>query len=162
MLQAARQAKRHNQYTQTVVHNIMKKMKILILIAFLTGVNSFAQDLKCSDFKVGTFYIPSDEELDVSFLIKRNGNTQVEYLNHNEDNDGYYETLEWIDDCTYRMKYDESKMILNDIQKDRNSRNGILIEKVKIEGNCMIYKATGDVNGEMMEMFGKICKQTSD
>ena len=143
----------------------MKKTKILLLTLILIGLNSCAQELTCSDFKNGNFYVPADNETVLTYRIIRNGNEQRELVEDPENtlgtdfNKSPYEIIEWIDDCTYRAKYDESKMELSEYQKFVNDNNGILTEMVKIEGRCFYFKATLDVNGEIQVMNGKICKE---
>ncbi|WP_179008492.1 hypothetical protein [Winogradskyella forsetii] len=143
----------------------MKKTKTLLLTLLLIGINSFAQELTCLDFKNGNFYVPADNETVLTYRIIRNENEQREIVEDPENtlgmdfNKSPYEKIEWIDDCTYRVKYDESKMELSEYQKFVNDNNGILTEMVKIEGRCFYFKATLDVKGEIEVMNGKICKE---
>tara|TARA_R110001606_G_scaffold328242_2_gene475363 strand:- start:992 stop:1408 length:417 start_codon:yes stop_codon:yes gene_type:complete len=138
----------------------MNKLKIIIGILILLGLNSCAQDLTCTDFKEGTFYIPADTVVNKRYTLIRKGNAQVEYANGVEGGDPKYILLEWIDDCSYRAKYDTSKMQLNERQKFNDSNNGIVIEKVNIKGNCMEYMATMSLpDGEEIKQGGKICKE---
>jgi hypothetical protein len=143
----------------------MKKTTILLLTLILTGINSYAQELTCEDFKNGSFYVPADKETLLTYILIRNGNQQTEIVEDpkntlgNDYNKTAYELIEWIDDCTYRLKYDETKMELTEYQKFLNDNNGILTELVKIEGKCFYYKATLNANGETQIMNGKICKK---
>ncbi len=50
----------------------------LLLLMILIGFNIYSQKLKCKDFKQGTFIIPNDKTLPISFKIIRNGNSQIE------------------------------------------------------------------------------------
>lgn len=146
------------------MHN-MEKTKILLLTLILIGLNSCAQELNCADFKNGKFYVPADKETLLTYKLTRNGNQQTEIIIDPENtlgtdyNKTAYEIIEWIDDCTYRLKYDETKMELSEYQKYLNDNNGILTELVKIEGKCFYYKATLNANGEIQVMNGKICKE---
>ncbi len=143
----------------------MKKNTILISIFLLIGIKINAQELTCEDFKNGTFYVPADKETLLTYKIIRNGNKQREIVEDPENTLGAdfnkkpYEIIEWIDDCTYRARYDETKMELSEYQKFVNDNNGILTEMVKIEGKCFFFKATLNVNGEIQVMNGKICKE---
>ena len=143
----------------------MKKITILISIFLLIGIKINAQELTCEDFKNGTFYVPADKETLLTYKIIRNENKQIEIVEDPENtlgadfNKKSYEIIEWIDDCTYRVRYDETKMELSEYQKFVNDNNGILTEMVKIEGKCFFFKATLNVNGEIQVMNGKICKE---
>ncbi|MGZ0016947.1 hypothetical protein [Yeosuana sp. AK3] len=143
----------------------MKKTTLLILTTLLIGLTSSAQELTCSDFKNGNFYVPADNETILGYKIIRNGNQQTEIVEDPENilgtnfNKTAYEIVEWIDDCSYRLKYDESKMELTEYQKFLNDNNGVLNELVKIEGKCFYFKSTLNVNGETQFMNGKICKE---
>jgi len=50
----------------------------LLLLIILIGLNIYSQKLKYKDFKQGTFIIPNDKTLPISFKIIRNGNSQNE------------------------------------------------------------------------------------
>ncbi len=141
------------------------KKTILIALFLVIGIKINAQELACSDFKNGNFYVPADKETLLPYKIIRNGNHQTEIVEDPENilgadfNKIAYEIIEWIDDCTYRLKFDDSKMELTEYQKFLNDNNGILNELVKIEGKCFYFKSTLSVNGETHQMTGKICKE---
>ena len=159
----------------------MKKAKTLLLLLTLIGLNSYAQELTCSDFHLGEFYIPTTEELKNFRIIKndsiqnfelqldstvtktvleRKENTQTEWINGIGNGQPAYEKIEWIDDCTYRLTYDESKMELDKTEKWINENNGIVVTKRKIENNCLFYTATMTTNnGEKLSQSGVICKK---
>jgi len=159
----------------------MKKTKTLLFLLTLIGLNSCAQELSCSDFHLGEFYIPTTEELKNFTIIKndslqdftlqldstvtktvieRRKNTQIEWTNGIRNGQPTYEKIEWIDDCTYRLTYDESKMELDETEKWTNENNGIVVTKRKIEGNCLFYTATMTTNnGEKLSQSGVICKK---
>ncbi len=141
----------------------MKKMKFLLFIVLLIGLTTSAQELTCADFKVGTFYIPTSDEMkkytvssndsinkmtaerDLSinrYIVVREKNTQTEWKNGINNDIPEYEILEWIDDCTYRLTYDESKAELDEGKKWVNENNGIVVSKLKIDGKCLFYDAT--------------------
>lgn len=138
-----------------------KYLSVLILMSPL--FTSCAQEMTCADFKNGEFYVPADEETPFNYKIIRNGNKQIEILLDPENkisddfNKKAFEIIEWIDDCTYRLKYDESKMNLTKNQQFINDNNGILTEVIKIEEKCFYYKSTLIVNGEIERIDGKIC-----
>ncbi|MGJ8592869.1 MAG: hypothetical protein ACSHXF_09995 [Aquaticitalea sp.] len=154
-------------------------MKFLLITVLLIGLTTSAQELTCADFKVGTFFIPTSDEMkkytvttndtinewtaerDLSinrYIVVREKNTQTEWKNGIDNDIPEYEILEWIDDCTYRLTYDESKAELDDGKKWVNENNGIVVSKVKIEGKCMFYDATMTTNeGQKISQEGIIC-----
>ncbi|MCB4800284.1 hypothetical protein [Neotamlana laminarinivorans] len=159
----------------------MKKTTILISIILLIGIKINAQELTCKDFKIGQFYIPTTEELKDFTIIKndsiqnfeiqldstitktvieRKKDTQTEWINGIGNGQPAYEKIEWIDDCTYRLTYDESKMELDETEKWVNENDGIVVSKRKIEENCLFYTATmTSNNGEKFSQSGVICKK---
>ena len=159
----------------------MKKTKLLLIVLSLIGLNSCAQKLTCSDFKIGTFYIPETEEMskytieandsiaeltdkrDLSikkWIVVREKNTQIEWKNGIGNGIPEYEIIEWIDDCTYRLTYDASKSELDDGKKWVNENNGIVVSKTKIENKCLYYTATMTTNDvQKISQDGIICKE---
>lgn len=159
----------------------MKKHTILITIFLITVIKTNAQELTCEDFKIGKFYIPQTQEIskytievsdsiidmtdkrDLSikkWIVVREKNTQTEWKNGIGNGVPEHEVIEWIDDCTYRLTYDSSKMELSENKKWVNENKGIVITKTKIENNCLYYKATMTTNeGQKISQNGIICKE---
>ena len=137
----------------------------LLLVTILIVFNSCAQELTCKDFMNGEFYVPADEETPLSFTIIRRGNFQTEIIQDPKNklgsthNKTLHTIIEWIDDCTYRLRYDENKTKLSEHQKFINENNGVLTELIKIEGNCFYYKSTLNVQGQIKRIDGKMCKK---
>lgn len=139
-------------------------MKIgFIIVSLLLSANSSAQELTCSDFKNGTYFVAADDIVPLGYKIIREGNSQIEIVNDPENKLGEdfsktsYEIIEWIDDCTYRLKYDESKMKLSEYQQFLNDNNGVLTEVIGIEENCFFVKSTLDIDGKTQRIDSKIC-----
>lgn len=159
----------------------MTKTTFLLFTLGLIGLNISAQKLTCTDFQDGEFYIPTTEELKKFTVVKndsiniinlqmdstvtktviiRKKGTQTEWVNGIGNGQPAYEKIEWIDDCTYRLTYDDSKMDLADMEKWINENNGIVVSKRKIENNCLFYTATMTTNsGEKLSQSGVICKK---
>ena len=157
----------------------MKKTKLLLIIFGFIGLNSCTKKLTCSDFKIGTFYIPETEgmnkykiesndsiseispERDLTvkkYIVIREKNTQTEWKNGIGNGKPDYEILEWIDDCTYRLTYDSSKAELDEDKKWINENSGIVVSKTKIENKCLYYTATMTTNeGQKISQDGIIC-----
>lgn len=138
----------------------MNKAKIFLLIIILIGLNSCAQDLTCSDFKNGTFIIPNKSGELLNHKLVRNENSQMEFYNSIENKKINYGTIEWINDCSYRLKFDETKMDLTDDLKYINKNGGIITEMIKIEGKCFYYKSVLIVDGKVAKRIdGSFCKE---
>ncbi|QSS96665.1 hypothetical protein [Psychroflexus sp. ALD_RP9] len=150
-------------------------MKIILTIIILIGINSNAQELTCADFKEGRFYIPetetesentteienddNDAEIE-KYIVIRKGNTQTEWTNGIGNGKPDYEIIEWIDDCTYRLTYDDSKYELDAEKKWVNDNNGIVVSKTKIVDNCLMYEAILTTNdGQKISQNGIICRE---
>lgn len=137
----------------------MSLKKLLSVLIFFIGVISYSQNLTCKDFKEGKFYIPNKENDSIKFNIIREGNTQIEI---NLSGKKTYTLIEWTDECTYKIKMDESKTELDESQQFVNDNGGLLVEKLKIEGKCLYYKSSLSIGGEEMRVDGKICKKEND
>ena len=150
----------------------VNEMKSILTLILLIGITSNAQELNCSDFKEGTFYIPETEidskntndiENDAKiekYVIIRKGNTQTEWTNGIGIGSPDYEIIEWIDDCTYRLTYDDSKYELDAEKKWINDNNGIVVTKTDIVDNCLKYDATLTTNdGRKITQSGIICRE---
>lgn len=159
----------------------MKKQYFTLLFASISIFSCKSQELTCTDFKVGIFYIPRTEELKKmtvvtnhsikDFEIKldstvhktvvvRKEKTQVEWTNKIGNGNPEHEIIEWIDDCTYRLTYDTALSELDEEKKWINENNGIVVSKIKIEGKCMFYDATMTTNeGQRISQEGVICKE---
>lgn len=145
--------------------------RTLLTLFILINYVGYSQNLTCKDFKNGTFIVPKDSISPITYKIIRKGNTQIELATnlHEIDpnllktyphlKDKFYETIEWIDDCTYKLKYDVTKMKMSDELLFINNHGGLLTELIKIEGNCFYYKSTLNVNGEIQRVDGKFCKE---
>ena len=141
--------------------------KIFPLLLLLLSLSAHGQDLKCGDFKHGVYYAEVLEPIPIKWKITRNGNQQIEEvieLPEEAKKAGYptnpqYEIIEWIDDCSYRLKYDETKFELSQSQKMINDNGGTLTRIVKVEGNCHYYISTLTINGQEQTMEGKLCSR---
>ncbi|MCF7559158.1 hypothetical protein L3X39_00790 [Sabulilitoribacter multivorans] len=108
---------------------------------------------------VQEFTLNLDSIVTNTVVIRKKG-TQMEWINGIGNEQPFHEIIEWIDDCTYRLTYDESKMELDEMKKWTNDNNGIVVSKRRIEKNCMFYNATMTTNsGETISQNGVICKE---
>jgi len=142
----------------------MRTNLLLFAFSLLSISTVIAQDYSCKDFKEGAFFIAAGEVIPENVVIHRTGNTQIETaytFENNVQKKSDNETvgkIQWIDDCTYKLVYDESKMTLSSTQKLINEGGGIVVELVKIEGYCFYFKSTSTINGEEYLIEDKMCK----
>lgn len=140
---------------------------ILPLTFIMAAMVSFSQDLTCEDFREGIFIADTREVKGLKWKVIRKGNQQIEQAieipetleKENYTKEVLYEIIEWIDDCTYSLKYDDSKFELNAYQKFINDNGGVINQITKIEGNCFYYVSTLKVNGQEQIIEGKLCKE---
>lgn len=160
----------------------MKKSILIILPLLFFVIMAQSQDLECKDFRKGKIFIPNKSndllEFTVSFkdsvykfmpkidstitktVQLRSENNQIEWTNGINQGSPKYEVIEWIDECTYRLKYDESKQKLDETERWINANNGIVVSKIRIEKNCMIYNAIlTSRDGRTFAQKGLICKE---
>jgi hypothetical protein len=145
--------------------------KTLYLLFILSSTSLFSQKLTCKDFKTGTFYIQKDSISPFDYKILRFKNHQIETVSNLHEIDPkllekfpelkgkFYENITWVDDCSFKLKFDGSKMKLTDSMKEMNHNGGLLIEKIKIEGKCFYYKSSMTIKNEVQSVYGKICKE---
>lgn len=139
-------------------------MKKLILLSLtLTMFQSFGQELSCKDFHEGTFIAEVTEPVKATWKILRVGNSQAEFAMESIGSElpvrATFGIIEWIDECTYNLKYDPTKSELLEEQKMINKLGGFDTEMVKIEGNCIHFKTTLKFNEHERSIRGKFCKE---
>ena len=159
-------------------------MKIVLglLIIFISNF-SLSQDLSCNDFKKGVFYIEIKEKFDTLYLLEepinklskflveneekgriykmiRNQNEQVEWIVEREEEGFTYEDSNWIDDCTYILKYSSKNADISEDQLDVNIYGGLVVSLSEIENNCIKYKASVFYeNKSEIYNVGYLCKE---
>lgn len=140
--------------------------KAILFILTLSGIHGFGQELDCTDFISGTFVVNIEEPIPLEWKVIREGNTQKEIIDKVPEQlkgtdypTTQYANIEWINDCSYRLTYDDSKIELTETQKYINQVGGVYAEVIKIEGNCFFYKSIMSINGEELRIDGKMCKE---
>ena len=141
----------------------MKQVSILILV--FISISNYAQDLTCKDFKEGVF-IDVNEENGLTLKIVRSENTQKEQIVDSQQDiksaipeDTYFIDIEWLDDCSYRLYHKSNNgKPLPDTSEFINRNGGIIVEIVKIKGNCFYYTSSLNVDGEEIVINNKMCK----
>lgn len=116
-------------------------MRKLVIFIFLTcSYQTNAQKLKCSDLRKGTFTIKATNS-DLFITVERDSLSQVERVITDNEILEAYETITWLNKCSYRIRYDESKMELDDTQKLINALNGIVVRHISFTHKCSRYQA---------------------
>ncbi len=134
------------------------KKKIIFIVILLTAIGLKAQSLSCSDFKNGTFIVPKVSEDLPDYKLIRNGNSQMEIIEMSGQTLNLYGILEWINECSYKLTYDGSKMKLPEELQFINDNGGIICEMIKIENKCFYYKSVLIIDGkEAHRIDGKYC-----
>ena len=138
----------------------MKSPIFLLLIITLIGLTTTAQELTCADFKNGTFIVPKKSEEEPQYTLIRDGNSQIEVIDIDGQTIRLYGILEWIDECSYKLTYDETKMNLPKEIQFVNDNGGIVSELIKIENKCFFYKSVLIIDGkESKRIDGKYCAE---
>lgn len=132
----------------------------------ISTATSFGQAEFCNSFKEGVFYIPPTEQLPISYRVERTAGEQTETvlsapkgLLKAEEMVPQYGVLRWIDDCSYRIWFDESKGNLSEVQQMINRNNGVLIEFLSAEGDCITFRSTLAKEDEIISFLGQQCKE---
>ena len=132
-------------------------MKSILLFPILLFLNLNNGNLKCDDFKTGTFEFISTKN-DIKYIIERNSEFQTEEsynLKSGEKISGpdFYK-IKWTKDCEYNLTIDTVKSKYDDTDLYMNSKGGINIKIIKIENNC----ATIMTSFEGVEVESKVYK----
>jgi hypothetical protein len=125
-----------------------------------------SQVLTCDDFKEGVFIITLEEFSGVEWKLIKNSGNQVETVEKCPEfykKNGFplninYGKYTQIDQCSYRVLYDEDKMYLNEFQKNVNKNGGIFTKLIKVESNCAYFESIYVFNGKESKFEGKFCK----
>ncbi len=99
---------------------------------------SCEKKMSCTDFKTGTFLIANDSTFANAQKVIRTENLQQQI---SPKGDTLFAKVKWLNDCSYILTFDKSKMHLNSFQINVNSKGGILVEYGQPTGNVMPYLA---------------------
>ncbi len=130
--------------------------KLFFLFFLIFGNLSYSQ--KCTDFKIGEF-CQADEDGFYCKIIRTN---ETQTLIFDEKLGGTlvknYYTIKWIDECSYILKFDFTKMDWNQDYQDINDSGGILCEMFKAENDCYYFTDTLWYLGDgPVKVLRKIC-----
>ena len=99
---------------------------------------SCEKKMSCTDFKTGTFLVANDSTFVNAQKVIRTENLQQQI---SPKGDTLFAKVRWLNDCSYILTFDKSKMHLNSFQINVNSKGGILVEYGQPTGNIMPYLA---------------------
>lgn len=120
----------------------MRTINFLLVLFITSFVN--AQNLSCSDFKMGTFKIECTNVKAPVFTVIRTEKIQKESsIEFNMELEG---SIEWISECKYELIYTKSHSAEFLGEK-------IIAEIIKIEGRKAICKATGEILNDFVMEF---------
>lgn len=126
-----------------------------MLLVALVSLNSCEKKVNCSDFKTGTYLISNDTLFDNAPTLIKTATTQQQI---NSKGDTLFANVKWLNECSYKLKFDKNKMTLSPFQINVNTRGGILIEFGIPEGDIMPY--TSVLKGETKtEIFNGYLKK---
>lgn len=132
--------------------NTIFSFAILLLIA-LSSCNK-NNGLNCTDFKSGTYLVSKDTLFRNAAKLIRTVDTQTQI---SAKGDTLYAKVEWINDCSYKLTFNKSKMLLSPFHLNVNERGGILVEYGQPIGKIMPYISVikGETKSEVFKGFLK-------
>lgn len=113
--------------------NYFFRISIIVFTLFASSCN---KKTSCTDFKSGTFLISKDTSFVKAQKIIRKNNLDIQI---SPKGDSIFAKLEWLNDCSYKLKFDKSKMHLSNFQININTNNGILVEYGQPENGIMPF-----------------------
>ncbi|MDT0622036.1 hypothetical protein [Croceitalea vernalis] len=131
----------------------MKKLLILLFLGI--GLSSCGQDLKCADFKNGTFLIPGDSIYPISSNIIRKNGRQVEW---EKEGDSTHAVIKYLDDCNWVLTYDTELNVLDELEQLINDSGGVKVEVLEIKGDTLFYNGILKNDTLRFEQPGTIIK----
>ena len=129
--------------------------KLLTLLILTSGLNSCGQDLKCSDFKSGTFLIPGDSIYPISSNIIRKKGRPVEW---EKAGDSTHAIIKYLDDCNWILTYDTELNELDELEQLINASGGVKVEVMEIKGDTLFYNGVLKNDTLLFEQPGTIIK----
>lgn len=109
------------------------KISSLLLLVLII---SCGKKTSCSDFKSGTFLISKDTSFVKTQKIIRENNSDIQI---SSKGDTVFAKIEWLNECSYKLKFDKTKMHLSNFQININTNKGILVEYGQPENGIMPF-----------------------
>ncbi|WP_121347145.1 hypothetical protein [Gillisia mitskevichiae] len=142
-----------------MIFNPIFHYRNIIFFLLFINFNSFGQ-LKCEDFKTGTFYIENEKPDNnlKKWIIVRTENDQIEYENELGNNPMFLK-IKWIDDCSFTLKLDVEKLKYGRKPIAIDPEQVLRVMNIRIDGKCMLYKTTIlDENGQEFSRTNKFAR----
>lgn len=132
----------------------MKKIILSIAAVLSVAIISCEKINNCTDFKTGTYLISNDTVFTNASRLIKTATTQQQI---SAKGDTLFAKVEWINDCSYKLTFDKSKMFLSTFHINVNTRGGILVEFGQPTGNIMPYVSMikGETKKEIFRGFLK-------
>lgn len=112
------------------------RLKLTPLLFILTLFSYSNNPPSCKDFKNGIFHVKPENESEFFYTLERTDNTQIEKSIYGGDKTYYI--IEWINECSYIQKFDDTKMKLTKEMKMVNSDGGMVVELLEIKNDSTI------------------------
>ena len=134
-------------------------IKLLLTSVLLFSFSTiYSQDLKCKDFKKGTFTIPRyEDEVPRDYKIIRKKKYQIEELNGKK----IRATIKWLNKCSYVLIYNSKKSkdkIMDEDGKFFNKNGGLKVEIYDIKRDTAFFNTTLTVDNQTFVLKGKMIK----
>ncbi|WP_139959967.1 hypothetical protein [Flavicella sediminum] len=135
----------------------MKTTSLLFFAILATSIISCEKKLNCTDFRTGEFLISSDTIFTNAHTVIRNETSQIQI---SPKGDSLFAKVEWINDCSFKLKFDKNKMRLSTFQLNVNRQGGIHVQYGQSENDVMPFKSLlkGETKSETYSGFLKIKK----
>jgi len=132
----------------------MKKTILTLAILFTIVLTSCDNKMNCTDFKTGTFLISKDTLFTNAHKLIKTETTQQQI---SSKGDTLFAKVKWINDCSYLLTFDKTKMTLTPFQINVNTRGGFLVEFEQPTGTIMPYITVlkGETKTEIFNGFLK-------
>ncbi|MGK7389664.1 MAG: hypothetical protein ACNS60_04910 [Candidatus Cyclobacteriaceae bacterium M2_1C_046] len=125
----------------------MKKVMCLSVCMLVISMAAFSQETvqleTCENVKEGTYRLKHGlfNLFGKTYVVKRENDKQVEVDDYG---DKYIFNVEWINDCTYKLKLQD---ILDDSSRIAFSDKPILVEIIEVTSDGYKNKVTMDIEG---------------
>lgn len=123
-----------------------KKVSLFVTTLLISSISCFAQDTKCTDFKVGTFEY-SDPRFS-EWKVSRTDTLQIE--KSTVSGVEIYSSIKWISDCNYILTY--KKVLNTDVDPSDFIGKTIEVKIIKTESDRYTCHSKSDVMDLEIEM----------
>tara|TARA_B100000809_G_scaffold266760_1_gene331267 strand:+ start:11534 stop:11941 length:408 start_codon:yes stop_codon:yes gene_type:complete len=135
----------------------MKKTILSLAILCTAVLASCEKKMNCTDFKTGTFLISKDTLFTNAPRLIKTATSQQQI---SSKGDTLFANVKWLNDCSYKLTFDKTKMMLSAFHINTNTRGGFLVEFGQPTGSIMPYISVikGETKTETFHGFLKKVK----